>query len=500
MQKRYVTIWFRHLTTDWLTLRRPELKQVPFVFAITDHHRKVITAVTAAVQSQGIRVGMPVADAKAMLPELQVFDEKPGRSERLLKGLGEWCIRYTPTVAVDLPDGLILDISGCAHLWGGEHTYLKEIVTRLHRSGYDVRAAIADTIGAAWANSRFGQVTPVIESGQHASALLSLPAAALRLDPIILSRLHKLGLHKIGSFISMPRSALRRRFGEDLLLRLAQALGQAEEYIQPITVPEPWQERLPCLEPICTAAGIEIAIKRLLETLCLRLQKEGKGIRTALLKCYRVDGKIQQIEIGTNRASHHIQHLFKLFELKIASVAPGLGIELFTLEALKVEELLLSQEALWADNPGLDDEGVSELLDRLAAKVGTAVIHRYLPAEHYWPERSVKPAYAIHEPPATSWRNDKPRPIRLLAKPEPVEVTAPVPDYPPLMFRYKGNVHHIRKADGPERIEREWWLESGQHRDYYNVEDQDGQRYWLFRLGHYNEEQTREWFIHGFFA
>ena len=272
MQKRYVTIWFRHLTTDWLTLRRPELKQIPFVFAITDHHRKVITAVTAAVQSQGIRVGMPVADAKAMLPQLQVFDEKPGRSERLLKGLGEWCIRYTPTVAVDLPDGLILDISGCAHLWGGEHTYLKEIVTRLHRSGYDVRAAIADTIGAAWANSRFGQVTPVIESGQHASALLSLPAAALRLDPIILSRLHKLGLHKIGSFISMPRSALRRRFGEDLLLRLAQALGQAEEYIQPITVPEPWQERLPCLEPICTAAGIEIAIKRLLVTLCLRLQ------------------------------------------------------------------------------------------------------------------------------------------------------------------------------------------------------------------------------------
>lgn len=500
MQKRYAAIWFRHLTTDWLTLRRPELKQLPFVLAATAHSRKIITAATSAAESQGIRVGMPVADAKAMIPDLKAFDEKPGREKRLLKALGEWCIRYTPFVALDLPDGLILDISGCTHLWGGEKAYLKDIVTRLRGSGYEVRAAIADTVGTAWAISRFGQVTPVIESGAQASALLPLPAAALRLETNILTRLQKLGLYQIGSFIGMPRSALRRRFGEDLLLRLAQALGQTEEYIQPIIVPEPWQERLPCMEPIRTAAGIEIAIKQLLETLCLRLQQEGKGIRTAILKCYRVDGKIQQIEIGTNKASHHVQHLFKLFELKINSIAPGLGIELFTLEALKVEEVSILQEALWAGNPGLEDEKVAELLDRITAKVGTGTIHRYLPDEHYWPERSIKPAASLQEPAITTWRNDRPRPVRLLARPEPVDVTAPIPDYPPLMFRYKGEVHHIRKADGPERIEREWWLEGGEHRDYYNVEDEDGQRYWLFRSGHYEEGEKKQWFVHGFFA
>ena len=500
MQKRYATIWFRHLTTDWLTLRRPELKQTPFVFAIPDHGRKVITAINSAAESQGIHVGMPVADAKAMIPDLQVFDEKPKRAEQLLKALGKWSIRYTPIVALDLPDGLILDISGCAHLWGGERPYLKEIVTRLRGLGYDVRVAIADTIGTAWAISRFGQVTPIIESREQAPALLSLPAAALRLDSTVLTRLQKLGLYTIGSFISMPRSALRRRFGEALLVRLAQALGQAEEYIQPIMIPEPWQERLPCMEPIRTKVGIEIAINRLLETLCLRLQQEGMGIRTAILKCYRVDGKIQQAEVGTNKATHHVPHLFKLFELTTASIAPGLGIELCILEALKVEEVSLSQEVLWAENPGLNDEGVAELLDRITAKVGAGTIHRYLPDEHYWPERSIKQASSLQDQAITSWRSDKPRPVRILARPELIDVTAPIPDYPPLMFRYKNKVHPIKKADGPERIEREWWLEGGEHRDYYNVEDQDGQRYWIFRLGHYEGGQSKQWFIHGFFA
>lgn len=500
MQKRFVTIWFRHLTTDWLILRRPELKVVPFVFAVPDHGRKVITAANALAEAQGIQPGMPVADAKAMIPDLEIIDGKPARAANLLKALGEWCIRYTPLVAVDLPDGLILDISGCAHLWGGERAYLKEIVTRLRSSGYDVRAAITDTIGSAWAIARYGRVSPIIESGGQAMALLPLPAAALRLEPAILARLQKLGLYQVGSFISMPRSVLRRRFGEGLLLRLAQALGQAEEYITPLQVPEPFQERLPCMEPIRTATGIEIAIKRLLGTLCQRLQQEEKGIRTAILKCYRVDGRIEQVEIGTNRATYHTGHLFKLFQLKISSITPALGIELFILEAMKVEDAAISQEALWAEDAGLDDEGVAELLDRISAKVGSGTIHRYLPDEHYWPERSIKAAPTLQEQATTTWRCDRPRPVRLLARPEAVEVTAPIPDYPPLSFRYKGKAHHIRKADGPERIEREWWLEGGEHRDYYIVEDENGQRYWLFRSGHYSADVMKQWFLHGFFA
>jgi protein ImuB len=500
MPKRFIAIWFRHLTTDWFSLRQPRLKETPFVLASLDRGRMMITAANSLAQAEGIDIGMAAADARAIIPSLQVIDDKPGLGDKLLKALGEWCIRYTPIAAVDAPDGLILEVTGCAHLWSGERPYLKGIVTRLRGSGYDVRAAMADTIGTAWAISRFGQVTPIIETGGQIAALLPLPPAALRLEPAILERLQKLGLYKINNFITMPRSSLRRRFGPDLLRRLDQALGQEDEVIEPLQPIEQYQERLPCLEPIVTATGIEIALQRLLETLCHRLKQEGKGLRTAVFKCYRVDGKIEQIGIGTNRVSHNTGHLFKLFEIKIQTIEPALGIELFILEAPKVEDTSPMQETLWGGVGGLEDIGVAELLDRLAGKFGANAIHRYLPDEHHWPERSIKQASSLQEKPTTAWRDDRPRPIQLLAKPEPVEVTAPIPDYPPMLFRYKGKLHTIKKADGPERIEREWWLEEGQHRDYYIVEDENGQRYWIFRSGHYTEDRLTQWFLHGFFA
>lgn len=500
MHKRYAAIWFRYLTTDWLTIRQPELKNTPFVFTILQHGRKVITAINPQAEAQGLTLNMPLADARAIVADLQDFDDKPSRETRLLKAIGEWCIRYTPVVAIDIMGGLFFDISGCTHLWGGEQQYLQEIINRLQSKGYQVRAAIADTLGTAWAISRFGQSPVVIESGDQSTALLPLPPAALRLEPMVLQRMHKLGFYQIRSFINMPRSVLRRRFGEPALLRIAQALGMEDEVLKPLALTEPYQERLPCLEPIRTATGIEIAVKQLLDKLCLRMQGEGKGLRTAILKCYRIDGKMVQVQIGTNAASHHVEHLFKLLELKIPLIAPALGIELFVLEAPKIEEVNQFQEAMWTANPGLDDQKVAELLDRLTVKVGANIIHRYLPDEHYWPERAIKPAASIQEKPAISWRNDRPRPTHLLKRPEPIEVTAPIPDYPPMLFRYKGKTHHIKKADGPERIEREWWLDKGEHRDYYQVEDEEGQRYWLFRSGHYAGNRSSDWFIHGYFA
>ncbi|MDF3078621.1 MAG: polymerase family protein [Sphingobacteriaceae bacterium] len=501
MQKRFISLWFRHLVTDWLTLRRPELKEVPFVLVAPIRNRIVVTAANALAEEQGISVGMAAADAKAIVPDLQALDEIPGQSAKLLKALGEWCIRYTPLISVDLPDGLILDVSGCAHLWDGERGYLKEIVTRLRSKGYDVRAAIADTIGTAWAISRYGKKTPVIKSGEQRNALLLLPPAALRLDSLILERLQKLGFYTISQFINLQRSALRRRFGDSFLLRLDQALGNEDEHVKLLRPIEPYSERLPCLEPIRTATGIEIAIKTLLEMLCKRLTAEGKGIRSAILKGYRVDGQIIQTVIGTNRPTFHTGHLFKLFELKISTLEPALGIELFTLDAIKIEDAEPEQEILWqAGGTGLQDSSLAELLDRIANKIGSNNIHRYLPQEHYWPERSVKLARSLKEKPGTSWRTNRPRPSLLLPKPERIEVTALIPDYPPMLFIYKGEKHQIAKADGPERIEREWWLDEGEHRDYYQVEDEAGRRYWLFRSGHYSGDHSKQWFIHGFFA
>lgn len=235
--------------------------------------------------------------------------------------------------------------------------------------------------------------------------------------------------------------------------------------------------------------------------MCKRLQSEGKGIRTAVLKGYRVDGHVIQTSIGTNRATHNVHHLFSLFELQIATLEPALGVELFTLDVPKAEDVEPEQEMLWSPEGGsLEDTALAELLDRLANKIGAGNIHRYLPQEHYWPERSIKPAVSLKERPTTAWRTDRPRPSLLLKRPERIEVTSLIPDYPPMLFIYKSTVHKITKADGPERIEREWWLDEGEHRDYYQVEDEKGQRYWLFRSGHYTGDQSKQWFIHGFFA
>jgi protein ImuB len=501
MSSRFVTIWFPLLTTDWFALRRPELRGIPFVLAVKDHGRMVISAANALALAQGIPPGIPVADARALLPELQVVDDKPGLSARLLTALAEWCIRFTPIAGVDPPLGLVLDVSGCTHLWGGEENYLKEIVTRLQTAGYAVRSAMADTIGAAWAATRYGVGEMTITgSADQTTALLRLPPEALRLEPEVVDRLHRLGLRTIGSFAGMQRSALRRRFGPGLLRQLDQALGLEAETIEPVRLPALYQERLPCLEPIMTATGIEIALQRLLETLCNRLQKEAKGLRSGIFSCYRVDGKQQQLTIGTNRATHNTTHLFKLFEPKIATIEPDLGIELFTLEAPTVEDAPAVQATLFSGSTGLDNSHIAELLDKITGRFGAGSIQRWLPDERHWPERSIKPATSLQEKPTTPWRTDRPRPIHLLPRPELIEVTAPIPDYPPMLFRYKGQLHTIAKADGPERIEREWWLDQGPHRDYYTVEDEAGQRYWLFRSGHYTEEQKPQWFIHGFFA
>lgn len=478
--------------------RQPELKDVPFVMAAPERGRMVIKAANIAAQQKGIDADMVVADCRAILPALQVFDDKPELTGKLLNALAGWCLRYTPVVAINEPDDLVLDISGCAHLWGGEKQYLNDIVTRLRDIGYDVSVAIADTIGAAWAVCHYGTASPVVEPGAQLHVLQSLTPAALRLDIPTLEKLQKLGLYRIADFVAMPRKALRRRLGEMILTRLDQALGSEMEILKPIQPAEPYQERLPSLEPIRTATGIEIALKQLLDTLCLRLAKEEKGLRKCIFKCYRIDGVVQQIEIGTNRPSRNVGHLFKLFELKIVTIAPALGIEVFTLEATIVEDLAPTQDALW--NFTIDREAaIGELLDRMAGKLGADTIRRYLPDEHYWPERSFRLASSLSERSQTSWRTDAPRPIHLLPQPELIEVTVPMPDYPPMLFIYKGELHNINRADGPERIEQEWWLQQGLYRDYYCVEDSVGGRYWIFRAGSY-DECTPQWFVHGFFA
>ncbi len=459
----------------------------------------IITAANPHAVKAGINTGMMLADARAVLPGLHVLDEISELPVRLLRSLAEWCLQFTPAVSIDLPDGLIFDATGCPHLWGGERKYLDDITGKLRSRGYDVRTAIADTPGGSWAVARFGtETTMVIEGGKLVEALLPLPGEALRPGEEVVASLNKLGLRQIGQFINMPRSSLLRRFGLPFLQRLDRVLGKSPDLIEPVEPPAPFLERLPCIEPIVTAKGIEIALHELLHSLCHRLRQMQLGIRRAVLKGYRVDGKVEKIEIGTHRASHHVRHLFKLFELKLGSIEPSLGIELFVLEAPEVEAHTPQQERLFEATGGLGNAGLSEFIDRIGARVGMNNIHRYLPDEHHWPERAVKSASSLSDALTTGWPSDKPRPLQLLRVPERIEVTAPIPDYPPMLFRHRGKLHHIVNADGPERIEQEWWIQGGQHRDYYRVEDEEGNRYWLFRRGHYSHHS--QWFLHGFFG
>ena len=500
MRKRFVSIWFSHLHTDWFSIREPSLKENPLILSTPSHGRMVVSSTNSKADRLGIYRGMVVADARAIFPSLVVKDDIPNLSERLLIKIGEWSIRFSPFIAIDQPDGLIIDATGCAHLWGSETDYLNDIILKLEKRGYRVKACIADTATIAWAICRYGKQKINIAKDKIPEEFLQLPPEALRIDGLIVEKLHKLGLTRIRSFIGMKKSTLEKRFGATIIQKINQSIGHEMEIFNPIVPIEPYEERLPCLEPIITGTGVEIALEKLIGSLISSLSKLQKGIRSAIFRSYAADGKYYSIEISTNRPSLNCGHIYKLFQLKLNMVIVEAGIELFSLTASCVEHYISTQEKIWEDAFGLTDIKLAELIDNIESRNGKQVVKRFLPSAHHLPEKSVRIAHSLLEEPQTFWKNIPQRPLHLLSPPEKIEVTAPIPDYPPMMFRYKGKMHKISKADGPERIEQEWWIAKGKHRDYYSVEDEEGKRYWLFRSGHYDADKTYTWFIHGFFV
>lgn len=500
MQNRYAVVWLRYLLTDWFSIRQPELKDIPFALTAMQGNKMVLAATNIMAEQQGIYCGATVADAKAVLPQLKTINLPLGKAEKLMLAIGKWCIRYSPKIAIAANQSIIIDLSGCAHLWGGEYNYLKEIVKRLHSKGYWARGAIADTPGTAWAVAHYGKKQPIIPSRQQADALATLPPSALQLPPDILSKLHKIGFYTIESFMHLQRNALKRRFGNELLLKLDQALGTSTQTIQWIKPEVVFREHLPYPDTITTAKGIAIAIKQLLTTLCQSLRTANLGMLEALLLCYRVDGAIIKVNISVSQPSIDPSHLFQFFELKIPTIEPALGIELFTLEITKTEKIDNIQEAIWiSEKSTMQSAQLAALLDRITTKLGNKSVYKQFPLQSYWPDRCTNRSYSLSALPQHNWRADRPRPILLLAKPEQIQVSSVLPDNPPMLFIYKGKKHTVVKADDAERIEPEWWLQEQQHRDYYIVEDTEGQRFWVFRAGHYTDPASK-WYIHGFFA
>lgn len=500
MPGRHLVIWFPYLYTDLWLIREPNLPKLPLVMKKQVHGRMVVSAVDALAERCGILPGLSVADARALQPDLMVVDEPLELANSALRDLGEWCIRYSPMVGLDLPDGLIIDASGCSHLWGGEERYIHHIRDQLLAKGYSVRMAMADTIGMAWALAHHGKLQVYMVTGQSPPIFLELPVKALRIEDPVLGALHTLGLQRVRDLLALPVSALKRRFGPGLIQRIEQATGLEEEGINPVCIPEPYAVRLPCLEPIVTQTGACIALERCADELKQVLAKEQLGIRKAVFTAHGVDGKTHTIRIATNRPSLNMDHIRSLFHLQIEDWECSAGIELFLLTATHVEKYQPAQEKIWEGPAGLQHVKLAEWMDQLEARFGAGAVMRFLPSAHHLPERSVRISTSLSDHAQANWQTWSLRPMQLLDPPEKVDVTAPIPDYPPMLFRHKGRLHRIVKADGPERIEQEWWIVNGKHRDYYAVEDEEGKRYWLFRSGHYDEAKTYTWYLHGYFV
>jgi protein ImuB len=477
----------------------------PFVFVTALAGRRVITAANATAASEGIAPGMGLSDARMLRPDLDAaMADFPGDAAALAR-LARWCNRFSPWTAPHGSDGIFLDVTGCAHLFGGEAGLAEQVIARLAHQGVTGRVAIATTLGAAWAMSRFGpKPAAVIPPHETHRALADLPVAALRLEPPIITLLAELGLRRIGELTALPRAALVARCGESAALRLDQASGLAPEPLSPLPPKKrPWLRRS-FAEPLLRTEDIAMATRTVLEEFCRHLAKENLGVRKLALMLYRVDNRIEEAAIGTAMPSRDPRHLWRLLEERLPYLDPGLGIEDLVLMAPETEALAPLQPGFAG---GVASSGAGEaadlaaLIDRLSQRLGVEAVVRPRLQESHLPERAVRFLPAFHHGAARAvLSSGKRRPIRLLRRPEPIEAMALVPDDPPLLFRWRGRAHHVRRADGPERIAAEWWREVAEPRDYYRVEDEDGRRFWLYRSGLYRPEIRPHWFLHGFFG
>jgi protein ImuB len=476
----------------------------PLVIAGRDGRRRAIVAVDRAAQALGVRPGLALAQAQARVPDLHIEPADPAADAAALARLALWALRrYSPVVAIDLPDGLLFDATGVAHLFGGETALLDELRVRLTAARLGSRVALAGTVGVAHALARFGPRPAMIAaSGETNAAVAGLPLAALRLDPTLVERLRRLGFESIADLAATPRAPLALRFGSEPGRRLDQMFGRLAEPIQPIRWPELIQVRHAFAEPIAAPETLARYIGQLVEALCPLLEAPGLGARRLDLLFHRVDNLVQAVRVGTAKPVREVKRLTRLLTDRLENVDPGFGVEVMTLAAILVEPLAYSQD----DTLGRTaDADVSDLVDILANRIGADKLYRAAPAESDLPERAVRRVAPLAPPVGATWPAHWPRPSRLLSPPEPVDTVALLPDQPPVHFIWRGVRRRVKRADGPERVFGEWWHrdpETAAVRDYFVVEDESGERFWLYRSGDGEDPATGDlrWYVHGIFA
>lgn len=478
----------------------------PLVTALRDGARRVVAAVDRNARGLGLAPGLPLTQATARVPDLVVLPADPLADLAGLGDLAGWCVRrYTPIVAVDPPDGLWLDITGCDHLLGGEARLLDDLASRLADAGMAARLAVADTPGAAHALARHSRrQCIVVPPSETIAALAPLPIAGLRLEVETLDGLRRLGFERIGALLETPRAPLLTRFGTALGRRLDQATGRLAEAIEPERPKDMIAARRVFAEPIATAEAIAACLEFLIAEVCTALEALGQGARRLDLVCTRVDDSRHVARIGTARPSRDPGHLLRLLRERIETIDPGFGIEVMSLSVPLAEPLTFNQRV----GLGLEEAVVPDLaplIDVIGNRLGVGRVYRAARVESDLPERMVTRVAPLSPPRRTSWPEGLRYPSRLLAPPEPVEVMALLPDHPPAQFTWRRDRHLVKRADGPQRIYGEWWRDDAETwavRDYFQVEDEAGRRFWLFRAGDAVDPATgdRRWYLHGLFA
>ena len=470
-----------------------------------------VTAVNGRAAEMNLAAGMPLADARAMIPSLVVVEADEAADEKLLEAIADWCDRFTPFVALDPPYGLLLDVTGAAQLFGGERTLIDIVRASIAKQGFTVKAALAGNSSAARALARYADGA-IVEPGEEAQAVAPLPIAALNLDASALHGLKRAGLKTVGHVASRTRAELAKRFGSGMVALLDCALGHAEKPISPRRVLPDYMAEHRFPDPVVTEAVIADSILALAKTLAGILETRGEGARALQASFFRADGVVRRIGIETGRPLRDPLLVEKLFRERLEALAdpldPGFGFDLIQLEASRSERF--DAEMLRFEDSDDGKKEIAYLIDRLAARFGPQRVLSFCPLDTHIPEAqgaAIPAQYAKST--ELAWQklrgaNEAPRrPLRMFAKPEPIEVMAEVPDGPLLRFRWRRVSHAVARAEGPERIAMEWWRhrEPSPTRDYYRVEDSEGRRFWLYRDGLYGRETDRpRWYVHGLFA
>jgi protein ImuB len=518
-RQRILSLWLPRLSTDRLArlcARSPEAK--PTVVYGKRGNLDFIVALDGKAERLGLYQGLAMAQARAMHPAIVAVEEEPRAAAKLLDTLADWCLRYTPLVACDGYDGLLLDITGCAHLYGGEAALSADLAARLKRAGLAQRIAVAGTIGAAYAAARYGK-PGIHENGDERALLAAMPMAALRIEAGVSAALARVGLKLIGDIIDLPRAPLAARFGAELLRQLDRALGHEEEPLTPRLPVAPYIAEQRFAEPIAREEDVLAVTEQLAARLEAMLERRGDGARKLELILFRTDGALRWLSAGTSRPLRDPAEIRALFVERLAALNddldPGFGFDMARLSVVAAEACIDEQIGLNDSDTG---PALSRLIDHLSARLGGARVRRLIAQDSHIPELAAVSLPAQIKSEDNGWaafrryRGEQgigPRPLRLLPKPEPIKAIAEVPDGPPQRFWWRNALHEVVAAEGPERIERVWWTDQGgKARDYFRVEDKSGLRFWLFRAGLYRDlskddwdaGRFPQWFMHGAFG